>query len=125
MDRTIERLAATGSSIPQDLQRDDTGPVADPGARGWARVSQLRGGPVRPQPEPRDPGAHKGRIPVNHALRQFLETGSSAPPSMRGTGRTAALDRPEGPAPQGDYGPWAQRSQEPPAGYETAMGDEA
>jgi hypothetical protein len=128
MDRTIDRFVGTGRSIPDDLQHDDTGPVVHPEAQGWERVRQMRGESVRAPRQPQQPGGVPGRAPSSLALRQLLATGSSAPPSARaGEGRSAALprQRPEGPEPEGDYGRWARPGrQEPPVGYEAAMGQE-
>jgi hypothetical protein len=126
MDRSLARLLETGSSIPQNLQADDTGPVADPAASGWQRVSQLRGERVtRPAQQPPAEAPEPGRPPVNLALRQFLATGASAPPGMRATGRVAQAE-PE-PAPAGDEGPWTgpgAASAAVPIGYESVMGQD-
>ena len=131
MDRNLARLTQTGSSIPPELQRDDTGPAPDPAARGWERVRQMRGAqrtgaPSSAPPDPAQTGLQPGNPPANRALRQFLATGASAPPSARAQGRTAEVQQDGGPQPQGDYGPWARRGSTGPAthpaGYETVMG---
>jgi hypothetical protein len=125
MDRNLSRLLATGSSIPPDLQADDTGPVADPAAAGWQRVSQLRGERVA-RPAQRVPAAASGngRLPANQALQKFLATGSSAPASVRDTGRVARAGQEQ---PAEDTGSWSGPGAATPAvpiGYESVMGQD-
>jgi hypothetical protein len=126
MDRNLSRLLQTGHSIPADLQQDDTGPQVDAAAAGWARVRQIRGTQADPRmPRVQTPSPEPGQPPVNHALRQFLATGSSAPPSVRATGRT-----PQAPSevpPVQDDGPWTgpgSAAAAVPVGLEQAMGQD-
>jgi hypothetical protein len=99
-DRTIARLARTGSSIPQELQRDDAQLLVTPdqGMRPWERVQALRARAVAPPlPDPPVQGtrAENGTMPVNRSLRQLLMTGTSAPPSARaGSGRDGTSEAP-------------------------------
>jgi hypothetical protein len=126
MDRNLSRLLQTGHSIPADLQHDDTGPQVDAAAAGWARVRQIRGTQADPRmPRQQAPASSPGRPPANHALQQFLVTGSSAPPSVRATGRNSQAPAEE-PAAQ-DSAPWTgpgSAAAAVPVGMEETLGQD-